>query len=105
MSAQPAALTALREPATPAERYTRELAARVADLLIDYGASTDPVEMAEVVVGEALFQAALDVRRGRTVHLEYLGELGAAHDDRGSRLRLRAAPELLTPYPTPEVTA
>lgn len=61
-------------PVTPVKRYTLELTARVHGILCDVHDMPSPA-VVENIIFEALFQAALDARRGRTIQLEYIGEI------------------------------
>lgn len=56
------------------EEYTKDLVRRIKPVIEEfYGDVAD--ELLEHAVGEALFLASCDVRRGRTAKLEYIGEL------------------------------
>lgn len=61
-------------PATPTERYTTDLAARVHEILSDVHEMPSPSVVGHII-SEALFQAAQDASHGCTVRLEYIGEL------------------------------
>jgi hypothetical protein len=76
------------------EIYTQALSARVHAVLADLYPGLEPA-LVECIVCEALFNASADLRAGRPVALEYLGELRRIELADGPCIRYRAAERLL----------
>lgn len=63
------------DPVSQEERYTARLATRVRTILSEVYGDVPGVRLVDHIICEALFQAAMDARRGGCVRLEYIGEL------------------------------
>lgn len=70
-------------PVSQEERYAMGLAARVREILAECYSEVPSVGMVDHIICEALFQVAIDARRGETVRLEYIGELDVVCDGVG----------------------
>ncbi|MES9873122.1 MAG: hypothetical protein ABW146_08420 [Candidatus Sedimenticola sp. 6PFRAG7] len=85
--------------------YTKVLADRVCDACGGIYQLADREIVAHLIT-EALFQAAMDARRGKEIDLEYIGKLKLADMNRGNPWPVFTLSSWLTPKQTaPEAKA